>query len=141
MLLIFLVYHMYTLQALKKETRKEILNLSERVDNLQTELNFQKKGKKDYRQKTLPSLKREEQEFLERYKEEVLKELDTSIADIVPGKPIMGGNWLLVNATFLTPDIILVHYEDGHIPGQMIVRTTKTEKGYSWELLANEFIE
>jgi len=132
-LLICNFFSLWRGQKKNRESEKRLSDLSQQVKNLRIQGNWAKEP--------TPSLKKEEQEFLERYKEEVFRELESSIADIVPGKPILGGSWLLVNATFLTPDIILVHYEDGHILGQMIVRATKTEKGYSWELLANEFIE
>ncbi len=45
-----------------------------------------------------------------------------NINKIVLEKPVLGGRWIVTDIKFLTPDIIVVNYEDGHINGSIALK-------------------
>lgn len=47
--------------------------------------------------------------------------IENNIEAIVPERPKLGGKWFVTELTFLAPDMVRVHYEDGHTAGVLVL--------------------
>ena len=52
----------------------------------------------------------------------IIEHVKSNINKMVSEKPVLGGRWIVTEITFLSPDIIEVHYEDGHIGGAIFLK-------------------
>ncbi|MFX0198826.1 MAG: hypothetical protein ACFFCW_22115 [Candidatus Hodarchaeota archaeon] len=53
--------------------------------------------------------------------------IEKNIESIAPEEPMLGGKWFVTGLKFLTPDIVRVHYEDGHVAGVLDLRITSVK--------------
>jgi hypothetical protein len=52
----------------------------------------------------------------------IIDHVKKNINKLVLEKPVLGGRWLATDIKFLSPDIIEVKYEDGHINGVIFLK-------------------
>ena len=53
--------------------------------------------------------------------------IDKNIGIIVSDKPKLGGNWFVTQIRFLAPDMVRVHYEDGHTAGVLVLEIERVQ--------------
>lgn len=138
LLSIFLLYR--NIIVLKKETKRieklerKIEVLSDRVDSLEFKLGVGtglEKEKEKYLTDTTSLMV-----LLPRgYRKKIIDELERDLPKITKQKPVLGGEWYITSAKFISPDVILVDYEDGHIARRMIVRRNSYSDATLWSLL------
>jgi len=64
-----------------------------------------------------PDYKKLVREFIE-------KEADTFITE----EHLVGGKWFVTEYRFLSPDLVLINYEDGHMAGQALLKIDHVKK-------------
>jgi len=69
------------------------------------------------------------------YKKEAVLHLENNISKIVKSEPSFEGKWVTTKIDFITPFLVYVEYEDGHIKEKSLVRITKTPKKYLFEVI------
>lgn len=56
------------------------------------------------------------------YKKLIQQFLERDINSIITEEHLAGGNWIVTDYRFLSPDTILINYEDGHMAGQALLK-------------------
>ena len=59
---------------------------------------------------------------LKEFQKLIIDYVKKNINKIVSEKPVLGGRWIVTDIIFLSPDIIRVNYEDGHISGGIFLK-------------------
>ena len=98
-----------------------IYNLHTRIVSLETK----SISSKEPREKNYDYLKNKdflEDEKFKEFQELIIDHVKSNISKIVTEEPVLGGRWIVTKIAFLSPDIIEVHYEDGHIGGAMFLK-------------------
>jgi hypothetical protein len=73
---------------------------------------------------------------LKEYQTVVIDYVKKNVGKIVLEKPVLGGRWIVSDIKFLSPDIIEVEYEDGHIGGVIFL---KIESAVDSEVVVKPF--
>jgi hypothetical protein len=73
---------------------------------------------------------------LKGYQTVIIDYVKKNIGTIVLEKPVLGGRWIVTDIKFLSPDIIKVEYEDGHIAGGMFL---KIESAFDSKVIVEPF--
>lgn len=98
-----------------------IYNLHTRIVSLEAK----SISSKEPREKNYDYLKNKdflEDEKFKEFQELIIDHVKSNISKIVTEEPVLGGRWIVTKIAFLSPDIIEVHYEDGHIGGAMFLK-------------------
>lgn len=56
------------------------------------------------------------------YKKLIKQFLERDINSAITEEHLAGGNWIVTDYGFLSPDTILINYEDGHMAGQALLK-------------------
>jgi hypothetical protein len=106
-----------------------LYNLNKRVLSLEKDfLSFKGKGQaeenklKDDNYKYLKKEKFLANDNLKEYQTVIIDYVKKNIGTIVLEKPVLGGRWIVSDIKFISPDIIEVEYEDGHIGGVIFLK-------------------
>lgn len=75
-------------------------------------------------------------ELSEAQKREISSYIDTNIEDIVGEKHIAGGKWVVSKLTFMSSEYVLINYEDGHEPGQVIIKIERSGNSISYKIIS-----
>lgn len=134
LLSIFLLYR--NLIVLKRETKaiekleRKIEVLSDRIDSLEFKIGAGADTDKRSAESTGLTM------LLPRgYRKKIIDELERDLPKITKHKPVLGGKWYITSTKFISPDVLLVDYEDGHIARRMIVRRNSYSEATLWSLL------
>jgi len=73
---------------------------------------------------------------LKGYQTVIIDYVKKNIGKIVLEKPVLGGRWIVSDIKFLSPDIIKVEYEDGHIGGVIFL---KIESAFDSKVVVKPF--
>lgn len=76
-----------------------------------------------------------DQKLYENYRKKVFNSINHSINSIVAEKPVLGArSWYVTGIKLITPDIVYINYEDGHIGGALLLRLVDLEED-RWQVL------
>ncbi|OGP86385.1 MAG: hypothetical protein A2Z08_10010 [Deltaproteobacteria bacterium RBG_16_54_11] len=106
-----------------------LYNLNKRVLSLEKDfLSFKGKG-----QEVENKL---QDDNLKEYHAVIIDYVKKNINEIALEKPVLGGRWIVTDIKFLSPDIIEVAYEDGHIAGGIFL---KIESAFDSKVIVKPF--
>jgi len=75
-------------------------------------------------------------EMSESYKEQVSSFIDKNIEDIAGKKHIAGGKWVVSKLTFMSSEYVLINYEDGHEPGQVVIKIGRSGNSITYKIIS-----
>ena len=120
-----------------------VYNLNKRVLSLEQDfLSFKERGKtvesklKDENYKYLKNENFLANDNFKEFQKVIIDYVKKNIDKIVLEKPVLGGRWIVSDLIFLSPDIIEVKYEDGHIGGVMFL---KIESAFDSKIVIKHF--
>ena len=120
-----------------------VYNLNKRITSIEIGfLSFKEKGKVTENRFNTDNYKYTKKENLqtddnlEEFQKLIIDYVKKNINKIVLEKPVLGGQWIATDIKFLSPDIIKVDYEDGHIGGAIFL---KIESAFDSKIVMKPF--